>query len=73
MKTECTKHEVAAKVLKRLASNNPDIDWFFHHCLTKSEKDLFDKWLVETGHPLAFQAGTQEFRFKQFSKQFIAM
>lgn len=39
------------------------VAWVFHHCMLQTDRDQFDKDLVEANHPLAFQAGTQEERF----------
>jgi len=36
--------------------------------LTQEEGKLFDKWLVDTKNPLAYEAGTTEGRFKKFAE-----
>ena len=38
----------------------------FCRYMTQQNRDEFDEILVEIGHPLAFEAGTQEYRFKKF-------
>ena len=43
-----------------------DPSWVFHHCMTQADRDAFDAWLVEIGDGLAFEAGTQESRFKNY-------
>jgi len=43
-----------------------DPAWVFHHCMTKEDRDDFDRWLVEIGDRLAFEAGTQESRFRDY-------
>ena len=41
------------------------VSWEYHRCLTASERDEIDRWLVRTKHPLAFEPGTQESRFRR--------
>lgn len=43
----------------------PDV--FFR--MSKADRDSFDKWLISIKHPLAYEAGTQEHRFKMVAKE----
>jgi len=45
------------------------IDWKFSMGMTTEEKDAIDDWLLKIKHPLAYQAGTQEGRFKAIVKE----
>jgi len=36
---------------------------------SKAERDEFDRWLVETRHPLAYEAGTQESRMLRYASE----
>lgn len=38
-------------------------DWVFHRSMTQEHRDALDRLLVDSGDPLAFEAGTQESRF----------
>ena len=37
-------------------------NWFCK-AMTQASRDLFDRYLVHTNHPLSFEAGSQEARF----------
>ena len=37
--------------------------------LPRKTKDDIDKWIVQTGHPLGFEAGTQERRIAKLAKE----
>lgn len=45
------------------------IAWVFHHCMTREERDAVDAWLLATGHPLAYEAGTQGYRFDAIARE----
>ena len=38
----------------------------FCHYMTQKDRDEFELMLIEIDHPLAHEAGTKEYRFKQF-------
>ncbi len=39
-------------------------DYWAWHLVPQLEREAMDKFLVEIKHPLAYQPGTQEYRFK---------
>lgn len=47
-----------------MAANN-DVNWVYFHVMTADDRQAFDQWLVERNHPLAYQASTNEYRFKE--------
>lgn len=47
-----------------MAKNRDDWVWQFHRIMTKLDRERFDQWLVDTNHPLAYQPGTTERRFR---------
>ena len=46
------------------------IDWAWFHS-SQSDRDSVDRWLVKTGHPFAFEAGTPESRFRRIVKALL--
>lgn len=46
-----------------------DPSWCFNHVLTNYDRDAIDRHLVQTRHPLAFEAGTRETRFMQLASE----
>lgn len=46
--------------------------WVFFHASTRAERDAFDDYLVRIKHPLAYEAGTQEQRFRAFTQEQVA-
>ena len=40
--------------------------------MSLAERDAFDRWLVQVGHVLAFEAGTQETRFLRFVRDWCS-
>ncbi len=52
-----------AKILNN-ALSTPDVAWAFFHMLCTEDRDAMDRLLTDSGHPLAFEAGTQESRFR---------
>ena len=38
--------------------------------MSKTDRDLIDKWLVEIEHPLAFEPGTQGSRIESLVREF---
>lgn len=43
-----------------------DVNWAFHRIMTGADRKAFDDILVASQHPLAYQPGTTEWRFKQY-------
>ena len=41
-----------------------DWAWTFFHHMTRADKQAFDAWLVQICHPLAYEPGTTEMRFR---------
>ncbi len=46
------------------ALSAPDPAWAFCFMLRDVDRDAMDRFLVERQHPLAYEAGTQEGRFR---------
>lgn len=46
------------------------LDWQFHHVMNKEARDTFDAFLLNSNHPLAYEAMTQEQRFKRFMRAY---
>lgn len=42
--------------------------WF---SVARAEKEAVDRWLVATGHPLAYEPGTDEYRFKALVREIL--
>ena len=57
---------------RRYVENGGDPSWCFFHTLSPYEKEAIDRHLVQTRHPLAFEAGTRESRFMQLAKEWSA-
>lgn len=49
------------------AHNNPN--WIYFHCWSGIERVEMDYWLVKVNHPLAYEPGTNEHRFKALVKE----
>lgn len=43
----------------------PDVNWAYFHMMHPKTRDELDKALTEIQHPLAYEAGTNESRFKK--------
>ena len=61
-------------VLIQRASQRFDKDygWEWQFAIQK-EKDEIDTWIVKVGHPLGFQTGTQEWRFKKLVRELASI
>lgn len=46
------------------------VDWVYMQ-MGKAERDSVDSWLIKQKHPLAYQAGTQESRFKDIVSELV--
>ena len=54
------------RAVVRIGGGDSDgANWEFFHGMTAADREAVDTWIVETKHPLGFQAGTQEGRFKE--------
>lgn len=49
-----------------LAHSDPMWIWFQS---AQAERDEVDTWLVRMCHPLAYEVGTQEWRFRQLTRR----
>lgn len=66
------RFEPAARALRYVKNGDKQgASWVFMH-LDQAERDAFDAALVESGHPSAFQAGTQERRFSDYVAELVA-
>lgn len=45
--------------------------WVFHRCMDAADRDAFDAALVSVEHPLAFEAGTCESRFRAYVAELV--
>jgi hypothetical protein len=58
------------RAVVRISGGDPDgANWEFFHGMTATDREAVDTWIVETKHPLGFQAGTQEGRFKKLVRE----
>ena len=48
----------------KAAQDRADWSWVFFHIMSQEDKQAFDSWLVESEHPLAYEPGTTEKRFR---------
>ena len=48
---------------------NVGLDWLWFHILSPGRRKEFDAWLVADKHPLAYQAGSAESRFRRVIKE----
>lgn len=62
-------YDYPEKVLEAARRPDGDWTWTFFRCMTQEEKDAVDRWTVEVQHPLAFQPGTREYRFRRLVKE----
>lgn len=60
-----TKQE-ANETLRHAAISGPS--WVYHRQMSQADRDAFDRLLVETQHPLAYQAGSQWYRFEKLAR-----
>jgi len=70
LKVGATIDEIMRAAVKDYAiygDNGLDRFWTFD--MTSDRRRLFEKWLVATGHPLASEVGTAEWRFKEYAKR----
>lgn len=51
------------------AKRGEGYDFHFIHGMSKKDRDDMDRWLVEIGHPLAYEPGTQADRYKRLVKE----
>lgn len=49
-----------------------DGQWYFHMAMSQADRDAFDAHLVAIKHPLAYEPGTQEQRFRAYVAEIVA-
>jgi len=54
---------IISAVRRELAGDAAGASWVFHHCMDEAARLRFDRFLVDSGDALAYQAGTTESRF----------
>lgn len=55
----------------RLAQGDNDGPaWVWHHCMDSEAREGFSAFLVQSQHPLAYAAGSPEWRFRTFATDF---
>lgn len=59
-----TQQVIRRPYIVTAAIERGDWAWVWFHGSTSGERTDVDRWLVETSHPLASQAGTAEHRFR---------
>lgn len=47
----------------------PDPNWAYFQCMSARLRGVMDILLVKVNHPIAYEAGTNEQRFKTLHKQ----
>lgn len=47
------------------AKRRKDWAWQFFQVMTNADRKAFDSWLVEQRHPIAYEPGTTESRFRR--------
>jgi hypothetical protein len=62
---------VANAIAQHRTYGERGIDWAWFQA-SQSERDSVDRWLVTKGHPLAYEAGTLESRFRRLVKSPLA-
>ena len=60
--------EKTPKIIMESAERGEDIMWLWDFS-SKEERDSVDNYLVSISHPLAFEAGTKEYRFRSIVKE----
>ena len=45
------------------------LDWEWFHVMSAADRNEFEKYLVSIKHPLAYEPGSKEFRFKQYIRE----
>ena len=48
------------------------IEWYWDRSMTQADRDAFDRYLVVTCDPLAYQPGTQESRFRAYVRREVS-
>ena len=66
------RFQPAATALARIRHGDPDgAAWVFFQDMNKSDREHFDAALIDANHPLAFQAGSQESRFRAYVQELV--
>ncbi len=55
--------------IERANAMKDGVVWQWFHCMSKSDRDTMDRELIAAKHPLAFEPGTQESRFRALCKE----
>lgn len=59
--------EIAKQAVARVkAGDTSGADWIWFHCATPEDRGRFDAYLVRIEHPLAYQPGTRETRWRAY-------
>ena len=53
------------------SQGNKDLNWVWFRQATQADRDEFEKYLVDTKDPLAYQPGSPEYRYKEFMRQLL--
>lgn len=62
---------VMSAVSQYLYEGTRGLDWTWFHVMSEADRKGFDKFLVSIQHPLAYEAGTPESRFKRFVRDYV--
>jgi len=66
VKAALTRHVVTGEALTRACT------WVWFQCATSAEREEVDRWIVGIGHPLGFEPGTAENRFRAIVRELAA-
>lgn len=59
---------VRAGLDRSQGGGDKDLNWVWFRMATEQDRDEFEKYLVDTKDPLAYQAGSPEWRYKEFMR-----
>ena len=63
--------DFAAQAAQTELRGENGISWVFHHVMDSADRLKFDGFLVQHKHPLAYEAGTCENRFRRFVQRMV--
>lgn len=64
-----TPHWIDTGALALHDEGERGLAWHWDRCVTAVQKEQMDHWLIEIKHPLAYQPGTREFRYRTVCKE----